>query len=857
MRKFFKLNKRKRISILIAILIATLLAIVLGTNFYVAKKGKKSIEYGGGAEYVVEIVSETADVSEIATDVAQSIYERLDPLGVIGANAEAEISNDSATVRVTYPGNTTEEERKEIEDLITSKPQLVFTDIYSNPLFNKWGSFRGDVLKNEKDPGGFLPIDNKDVEEFYNYDPDKSNNLLDTKVPIVSNGAEAVLQQNGKHVVKITLEQDKSSDWTDATTYISSLAGEGEDENGKNVVLAWLDPHKFFYKMQNFDSDGQMWDAANNSLYNYAHVDSDPSKSLRTHVIDAGAFLISAATTSQPLPTNQFIIEGNFTSGQAQQLARQINYGISDYGLKVVASNVIDSTYGTSSFDNAILAGAIVMGLIALILIFNYGLLGILATIAISLFVFATLTAFTLMNAQYSPSSIAALIIGIGMSVDAVIIMFERLKTEMYQGTNLLSARKVANKKSWTTILDSNITTLIVAIVLFYFGTRSIIGLSITLILSIIFTLLIMMVFMQYIASLLIQSRWIKNNNWLVGLKPKWDPKVQKKVNKINFVKKAPWFALSSGIIMVVGIVVFTIFAIIDQSFSGGFVLSQEFAGGTSIIVQLDASDGVLNLPLLDQIFNSNGIPLADITTRTDNLVQVRTLVQFDDITNLKGVLESGFPNASVLVSNTSTAVAQQLVKDALLALVIAMSLVIVYTLIRFKWTYALSAIVALLHDVIIVLMFFIIFRLEIEPIFIAALLSIVGYSINDTIVTFDRIREKTVLHTGNMDAKAIKKIANSAIQETFKRTFLTSMTTILAIIVLMSFGNATKFTFNIAMFIGLVSGTFSSIFIATTLWIRLEIYRQKRIGVRTKKGFWNTSGVEEQTIKGINDFSI
>ena len=190
-----------------------------------------------------------------------------------------------------------------------------------------------------------------------------------------------------------------------------------------------------------------------------------------------------------------------------------------------------------------------------------------------------------------------------------------------------------------------------------------------------------------------------------------------------------------------------------------------------------------------------------------------------------------------------------------MIAISIAMLAIVMYTLIRFKWTYSISAILALVHDGLIVTAVFVITRVEISPVFIAGLLSVLGYSINDTIVTFDRVREKMKQNVGELTKPRLRKIANEAIKDTIKRSLLTSFTTIVAVLVLMSFGNATKMSFNVAMLAGLVSGTYSSIFIATYAWVHLEAWSQKHMRKRKEKCFWMLHGKEEQTVDGINDY--
>ena len=855
--KRFHLNKPKRLIILVVTLVATILTIVLGSILYVGKNVKKGIEYGGGAEYIVNInasqhnnptKSDIAIAKKISTDVAQSIYERIDGLGVKGATVEPEIKKNGASVRISYPGLTTYSEVKSLEDLIVSKPHLIFTDIYGNVLFDHNMNFRKNILTG--DPKGVIgakpgSVGYKDL-------------VAQSTVPIKNGGAKSTFSQ-GKYEVQITLKPNKVVSWTEATQYISKLP------KGRNQVVAWLDLNKLInYAKTNFP---QEWAKSRSYPFAFIHVSEKTGNILKYHEFDAKRYMISAASVKTALSGNTFVIEGNFTPSETKSLAQQISYGISNYKLEIASSTHVGASYGTHAFNKAMIAGLIVFSLIAVFLIINYGLLGALSTISIALYMFLTLLMFTIMRGEYSPETIAALIIGVGMSVDANIITFERLKSEVYRGSSIKKANKLANKQSFSTIFDANITTLIVAFVLFFFGTRSIVGLSVMLILSIFFTLLIMLLFTRMLSTLLINTGIFDERKQWLGVNPKLDNIIQGKINKPDYIKSAKWFSFGSVAIITLAIAMFTGFAVYAGSLTSGLKMSQEFTGGTALSVQSVSKGRMLtsvDVKNINKDLTKTGkVATADIQTiyaaghsgdaKYITQIKVKTTKHVDTTALIHAYKNS--PILKLYSSTTTSDVAKQLVKDAMLAILIAMALIVVYTLIRFKWTYSFSAIVALVHDGLIVTAVFVITRVEISPVFIAGLLSVIGYSINDTIVTFDRVREKMNHAVGELTHKKIKRIANDAIKDTLKRSLLTSFTTVVAVLILMSFGNATKFVFNLALLAGLIAGTYSSIFIATFLWVKLETYRQRKIKVRTNNNFWATSGVEEQTFEGINDF--
>jgi len=817
-----KLGKFRRLIILGLTLLSAILAVVFGSIFYVSKNSKKSIEYSGGAEYVVKIVvpndNNGHSAKNISTDVADSIYERLNPDGLANITVETEYSEKITSVRVRYSGISTQAEKDRIQKLITTKPHLVFTDSAGRSIFDSHSRFR-------------LNTDYKNAV-----------------TPILSGATKAVLE-NGQWKVQVVLDSDVAAqEFTSATAALAA---------SHSPIFTWLDISSFISEMKKYPT----YDNPNPVV---AAHDGSKAQSIRKYYpFDASQYLISEASVSRPLSGRVFVIEGNFSHDEAASLARKINYGASNYSLKITSSNFIDASYGTHSFDNAIIAGLVVFSVIALFLIVNYGLLGVLSTISIGLYTFLTLMMFTVMRGEYSPESIAALILGLGMSVDANIITFERLKTEVYSGSTLTKANKTANQRSLTTIFDANITTLIVAFVLFFFGTRNVKGLSVTLIISIFFTLVIMLGFTRLTSTLLVKTGMFDKRKWMLGMKPRVDGYVQKSLNKFNYVKHSRWFLIFSLLILVGGIVVFSVMAGIAGSISGGFNLSQEFSGGTIGELQLKETGGKsidANQQLaIIKVFTSKGVHPSDIHKIFDadhsKVIGMQIKTNYD--INLDAIIKDNTINTyNFTHASTSNEVATTLVKNAMIAISIAIGLIIVYTLIRFRWTYSLAAIFALVHDGLILTAIFVIARLQISPIFIAGLLSILGYSINDTIVTFDRIREKMHAYSGKLDKSKITSIANEAIKDTIKRSLLTSFTTMIAVIVLMSFGNATKFEFNIAMIIGLFFGTYSSIFIASWLWVKLEIFRLKRKEIREKNNFWKTDDIEEEVVIGINDFS-
>ncbi|WP_036437915.1 protein translocase subunit SecDF [Mycoplasmopsis gallinarum] len=845
-RKIFSITNWKRITIAAITLIAAISSIVFGSLFYISKNINKSVEYGGGVEFLVQVKNEAGAVDDSFTDsVSKSIDERL--TGGVAFNGTKVENQGEGKILITRNGAMSDIERKNFEGIITNKPTLVLTDINMKPLFidNQFNSTMQDI----------------DYSQINRYIPPLKS----------SNSAKVEFMQNGTYAVNVTLkDSDAQVQWTNATEYLA---------NSSQVVLMWLNLDKFVEIAKT--EFPNKWINAKENPYNFAFVNETPvdasgkSNVYKKYQIDAENYLVSTGVVRSTLTGESFTISGaNINAESAQRLAANINYGVSKYSLEVLSSNYIQASSVQGSFESALLAGTVVFGIIAIFMIVNYGLLGALSTISMALYMFLTLLMFTILRGEYSPVTIAALIIGIGISVDANIITFERLKSEVYMGEKLKKALKNSNRLSLSSIIDANLTTLIVSFILFYFGTSSVRGFSLSLVFSVIFTLLVMLIFTRGISSLLINTGWFNKRLWLIGIK--W-----KKINHLNpeifykkfdYLKNAKWFIIASIAFVLIAGIVFGSFAGINQSFWAGFNRSIEFESGINISIEgkdtfLITKD-IANEMKQFLIANQNHLGINEIGNHiqifsiNDNNTAFKLSIETSqdlsqEIESIKNFIQTQYPDVSIWSYGISSTEAANLVKNALLSVAISFVGIIVYTLIRLKWTFSIAAIVGLIHDILMTIGFIVITRLQISPIIVAAMLSIIAFSINDTIVVFDRIRENITnrYHNEILDAKKIKYIANLSIAETIKRSLYTSLTTIVAVLVLLLFRNATNLTFNIVMIFGLAIGAYSSIFICTWVWSKLELARQKGIKKREDSKFWVLPGPSEQIFPGINDF--
>ncbi|UUM19634.1 protein translocase subunit SecDF [Mycoplasma sp. 1578d] len=855
-KEFFKLKNWKRILISVLTLTSAAVTIGFGSKYYISQNVNKSIEYGGGVEVVVQVSSNGQNADKTLTEnVNKFLFDRL--TGGTGLNGVSVSSEGDGKIRITKSGQINDSQKDQFLKEITSKPTLTFTDSDLKPLFYD-GVFDENGSLNKGAPVNWIP-------------------------PFAPNEARSLIQQDGKNIVELKLlNQEAVKQWTSATENISKRQNKS--------ILMWLNILELInIAKTQYPKD---WAEARENLWNFVHVGNKPFEVItdpttqrpivrqnpfKKNIIDIqGRYLISVASVAAPLNSEKIIISGSFTNNEARDLANRINFGLSNYDLTIVSSHYLDSTLQNKAFYYAMIAGLLVFIAIAVFMIINYGLLGIISAFSISLYMFLVLLIFTAIKGEYSPSTLAALIIGIGISVDANVITFERLKSEVYSGDSLDKSFKTSNRLSLSSIIDANITTIIIGFILFYLGTKEVKGFGITLILSIFFTLVVMLIFTRFLSTMIVGTGFFDKRLWMLGIRKnriKNPGKMTIKISQFDYLKKAKWFTLGSFIFIIISLVVFGSIAGTNKSFWTGINRSLEFSGGINISIpgQNDFLTKTQAESIRNAIIqNSSNINLKDpaeiisinkTSLSTENYViniktsQILSQVQIAQIRELAKNIVGRDISAQELQILPSEA--SKIVLNALIAVAVAFIGIIAYTLIRMNWTFAIAAVLGLMHDFIIVVAFVIITRLQISTIIVAAMLSIIGLSINDTIVTFDRIREKINNEYPNqiLTKEEIKSIVNQAISDTLKRSLYTSFSTIFAVFILLTFGSATNFAFNIVMLFGISIGVYSSIFICSWIWSKLELFKQKQIQRRINTRYWDISHPDEQTFAGINDF--
>lgn len=532
---------------------------------------------------------------------------------------------------------------------------------------------------------------------------------------------------------------------------------------------------------------------------------------------------ISAASVDQPINSDSVEISGGFKGQEgvkkAKQIAELLNAGSLPVDLKEIYSNSVGAQFGQDALDKTVFASFIGVALIYLFMLGFYRLPGLVAIIALTTYIYLTLVAFNFISGVLTLPGLAALVLGVGMAVDANIIMYERIKDELRIGRTIKQAFSKANKSSFLTIFDSNLTTVIAAAVLFFFGESSVKGFATMLLLGILMIFVTAVFLSRFLLSLLVSSNVFKNQYWLFGVNKNKRHNISEGVDvhdlktsfeKWNFVKLAKPLIGVSILIVVVGLVILYIFKL---------NLGIDFSSGTRVDFQ---SKQTISQQKVEQVVKDSGLKADQIQINgKDNKVAT---VQFkDDLTRaqdnkLSDNIKSKFGDRPQ-INTVSPIIGQELAKNAMLALIYASIGIIIYVSLRFEWRMGLSSVLALLHDVFIIVAIFSLFRIEVDLTFIAAVLTIVGYSINDTIVTFDRVRENLQKIKVITTPEQIDDIVNRSIRQTMTRSVNTVLTVIVVVVAILFFGAPTIFNFTLALFIGLISGVFSSIFIAVPLW--------------------------------------
>ena len=531
-----------------------------------------------------------------------------------------------------------------------------------------------------------------------------------------------------------------------------------------------------------------------------------------------GAF-VSVPNVQAAITNGQAQISGNMTYEEADALASTIRIGGLKLELEELRSNVVGAQLGEQAVATSLKAGAIGLAIVFVFMCCVYLLPGLASGLALLIYTGLVLIILNAFEVTLTLPGIAGIILGIGMAVDANVIIFARVREEMVRGRSVKNSLKIGFQKALSAILDGNITTLIAAAVLWFKGSGTVKGFAQTLAIGIIASMF----------TALVITRLIVNAFYAVGLRSEklyYRPKKERE--PIDFLSKKKVFFTISLVLIAAGLI--TIGANAGRG-KGAFAYSLEFQGGTSTNVTFDKDYSIDEIdkeivPVVEKVTGDNNVQTQKVAGTNQVIIKTVTLdLDKREALNKAMVDNFGVDESKITAENISSTVSNEMRRDAVIAVVIATICMLLYIWFRFKdIRFATSAVLALLHDVLVVVGFYAIARISVGNTFIACMLTIVGYSINATIVIFDRIREEMRGKTKSSDVAAV---VNKSITQTLTRSIYTSLTTFIMVAVLYVMGVSSIKEFALPLMVGVVCGAYSSVCITGALWYVMKRFKK------------------------------
>ena len=630
-----------------------------------------------------------------------------------------------------------------------------------------------EILSELGQPGSLYFIKEKDSDGNPNYGLDTSGHYVLAK-------SMDELKEEGSVVLTGTdIKSAKSGSYQDSTT--------GANENVVQLSMTKEGTEKF------------------------AEATKAAKEAKETIAIYYDGELISVPSVNAEITDGQAIIEGNMSYEEAEQLASTIRIGGLSVELEEIRSNVVGAQLGEEAISTSLMAGAVGLAIVFVFMCVVYLLPGLASSLALVIYTGLILVLLNAFDITLTLPGIAGIILGIGMAVDANVIIFARVKEELTAGKSVKSALNAGFHKAMSAILDGNITTLIAAAVLWLKGSGTVKGFAQTLALGIVVSMF----------TALVITRMIVYAFYAVGIRnTKLYGRIKEERAPIDFLGKRKIFFAVSVAVILIG---FVFMGVNAGTGKGALNYSLEFKGGTSTNVTFDKAYTLKEIdetmiPDLEKVTDDPNIQVQTVANSNQVIFKTQTL----DLEKREAFAkymadEFGVEEKDITTENISSTVSSEMRVDAIIAVAIATVFMLLYIWLRFKdIRFATSAVVALIHDVLVVLAFYVIARISVGNTFIACMLTIVGYSINATIVIFDRIREemKTKKRTEELDT-----LVNRCITRTLTRSIYTSLTTFVMVAVLFIMGVSSIKEFALPLMVGIICGAYSSVCITGALW--------------------------------------
>ena len=524
--------------------------------------------------------------------------------------------------------------------------------------------------------------------------------------------------------------------------------------------------------------------------------------------------VVSAPAVQSEITDGQCVIQGMGSYEEAESLSSVIRIGGLKLELEELCSKVVGAQLGEKAISTSLKAGAIGMVIVMIFMIVTYAIPGLASSIALIIYLILTILLLNGFEITLTLPGIAGIILSIGMAVDANVIIFARIREELATGKTVRSSIKIGFQKALSAILDGNITTLIAALVLWALGTGTVKGFAQTLALGIVLSMF----------TALVVTRFILNAFYAIGLKDVKFYGTAKAPKTIDFLsKKVMFFGVSIGLIAI-GFVSMGI-----SKVSTGDILnySLDFKGGTATNITFNEDLSIeeidtLVVPLIEDVIGGGGVVPQKVQGTNEVIIKTRTL-SLEEREEMNLVMEEEFniDSSTITAETISSAISDEMKSDAVIAVIVSTVCMLIYVWFRFKdIRFGASSVICLLHDVLIVIAFYAVAKVSVGSTFIACVLTIVGYSINATIVIFDRVRENMAEMKRKDD---LKDVVNMSINQSLGRSIFTSLTTFIMVAVLYILGVTSIREFALPLMVGIVCGAYSSVCIAGSLWYILR----------------------------------
>jgi len=639
----------------------------------------------------------------------------------------------------------------------------------------------------------------------------EGTNRIDIEIPGVSD-ANAVLEELGKPGSLVFY--DKSGKQVLAGTDVKTAVSGSQQNNMGNA--------EYVVKLQLTADGAKKFDTATKAAY----PNHDP-----IYIVFDNKIVSSPAVQAE-ISDGNCVITGMSSVKEAENLASTIRIGGLSLKLNELQSNVVGAQLGNEAIQTALKAGVIGFGIIVVFMIGVYFLPGIAAALALSMYVGLMIILLSAFEITLTLPGIAGIILSIGMAVDANIITFARIREELATGKTVKSATAIGYKKAFTAILDGNLCTLISAAVLGMKGTGSIRGFAETLALGIVLSLF----------TAQVVTRIFVNAFNEIGLDKVKFYGVKKERKPIDFIgHRYIFFAISIAAI----ITGFVAMGYYHGTSGKALNYSLDFMGGTQTTVEFGENYTLNQLdtqivPKIEKVTGDSNVQVQKVNDSKQVIFKTRTLSVSERV-KLDKMLEKDYKlkTTAITAETISSTISNEMQSNAFIAVILTSIAIMLYIWFRFKdLRVGAGALISLIHDALVTLMIYAVIRISVGSTFIACMLTLLGYSINDTVVVFDRIRENMSKHTKEIDHEELKYIINNSITETLARSIFSSATTVIMVTSLFIFGVESIREFALPLMVGIVSGTYSSICIAAPIWYILKTkFEKKPDGKKGKNG--------------------